>query len=223
MIVNLNIDLEYHKNKFNKLIKNAKKISGMKKHNRFVKLMKKDHDLFCKMIDNFAVNKGLNWYFEYMHSGEPVGLHSDDDVTYWTDDVECVQTESVIIPLDWNCKQPYTICYDKINPFPRKMIFRKGEMRYTDNGEVFKYRKEWNYDEEVLKYNPRGTVFYKEYADLKVHEVYPWKLNTAFFLDTKRWHSSSWWLSENDVPDVSVEWKRCIIGFGAYDIPNRNL
>ena len=133
MIVNLNIDLEYHKNKFNKLIKNAKKISGMKKHNRFVKLMKKDHDLFCKMIDNFAVNKGLNWY------------------------------------------------------------------------------------------NPRGTVFYKEYADLKVHEVYPWKLNTAFFLDTKRWHSSSWWLSENDVPDVSVEWKRCIIGFGAYDIPNRNL
>ena len=96
-------------------------------------------------------------------------------------------------------------------------------MRYTDNGEVFKYRKEWNYDEEVLKYNPKGTVFYKEYADLKVHEVYPWKLNTAFFLDTKRWHSSSWWLSENDVPDVSTEWKRCIIGFGAYDIPNRNL
>ena len=99
MIVNLNIDIEYHKNKFNKLIKNAKKISGMKKHNKFVKLTIKDHELLCKFIDNFAVNKGLNWYFEYMHSGEPVGLHSDDDVTYWTDDVECVQTEVLLFHL----------------------------------------------------------------------------------------------------------------------------
>ena len=40
-------------------------------------------------------------------------------------------------------------------------------MRYSDNNEIVEYRKHWNFDDEVLKYNPKGTRYYKEYADLK--------------------------------------------------------
>jgi len=161
----------------------------------------------------------LDWNFEYFHSGEPVGLHSDDDIVPWDDKTSCEVLQSIIIPLEWNCKQPYTLLYDKINPVSRKIIFRKGEMRYSDNNEIVEYRKHWNFDDEVLKYNPKGTRYYKEYADLKLHEVYPWKINTAILFEASRWHSSSWWLSENDIPDVSTEWKRSIIGFGSRDIP----
>ena len=37
--------------------------------------------------------------------------------------------------------------------------------------------------------------------------------------DTRRWHSSSWFLTDNKLPDVSTEYKRAIIGFGSTDVP----
>tara|TARA_Y100000004_G_scaffold179087_1_gene222312 strand:- start:35 stop:691 length:657 start_codon:yes stop_codon:yes gene_type:complete len=217
MIINIDLDIQYHRKQCSELLKNSKKISGFKKHNKFVKV--NDLNYFKTWIENITDKKGLDWNFEYFHSGEPVGLHSDDDIVPWDDKTSCEVLQSIIIPLEWNCKQPYTLLYDKINPVSRKMIFRKGEMRYSDNNEIVEYRKHWNFDDEVLKYNPKGTRYYKEYADLKLHEVYPWKINTAILFEASRWHSSSWWLSENDIPDVSTEWKRSIIGFGSRDIP----
>ena len=116
-------------------------------------------------------------------------------------------------------KQPYTINYNRVEESPRKVIFRKGEMRYTDNDEVINYRDKKELDEEVAKYNPKGTEYYKLYQDLKVHSVYEWKLGTAMVFDTSRWHSSSWFLTDNKLPDASTEYKRAIIGFGSTDIP----
>lgn len=98
------------------------------------------------------------------------------------------------------------------------MMYRKGEMRYRDNDEIFEYRTKWKYDEEVLKYNPADCLYAKEYADLKVDSVYKWELGTLMLFDAARWHSSSWFLSTNDIPEVSTEWKRAIIGFGSVDV-----
>ena len=36
--------------------------------------------------------------------------------------------------------------------------------------------------------------------------------------DTRRWHSSSWFLNEKMLPDVSKEYKRSIIGFASIDV-----
>jgi hypothetical protein len=137
----------------------------------------------------------------------------------WDDKVECRVDVGVIVPLDWNCKQPYTINYNRIESLPRKAIFRKGEMRYTDNDEIINYRDKKELDDEVAKYNPKGTQYCNIYQDLKVHSVYKWEQGTAMVFDTKRWHSSSWFLSDSMLPDTSTEYKRAIIGFGSTDVP----
>jgi hypothetical protein len=133
----------------------------------------------------------------------------------------------VIIPLEWSCKQPYTVNYDCVSRVPRKLIYRKGEMRYMDNDEVFKYRpddmQDWWYDDEVLRYNPMHTQYHKEYACLNVHSVYEWKCDTMMVFDTARWHSSSWFLQNNHLTTVSSDYKQSIIGFGSIDIDREIL
>jgi hypothetical protein len=94
-------------------------------------------------------------------------------------------------------------------------------MRYIDNDEICEYRDKWEYDNEALTYNPKGTEYYKEYADLKVDSVYEWKIGTAMIFDTRRWHSSSWFLKDDSLPDVSTEYKRSIIGFGSISMNKR--
>jgi hypothetical protein len=92
------------------------------------------------------------------------------------------------------------------------MIYRKGEMRYMDNDEVFKYRpddmQDWWYDDEVLRYNPMHTQYHKEYACLNVHSVYEWKCDTMMVFDTARWHSSSWFLQTDELTTGSHEYKQ---------------
>jgi hypothetical protein len=177
----------------------------------------------------------MDWNFEYFKSGEPAGLHTDYaslpntwrvvDNNLITHDCHIVM--GVIIPLEWSCKQPYTVNYDCVSKVPRKMIYRKSEMRYMDNDEVFQYRpddmRDWWYDDEVLRYNPMHTQYHKEYACLKVHSVYEWKLDTMMVFDTARWHSSSWFLQNNHLTTVSSDYKQSIIGFGSIDIDREIL
>ena len=59
--------------------------------------------------------------------------------------------------------------------------------------------------------------------DLEIHSVYQWRTQTCMLFDTRRWHSSSWFLSENSIPDVSTEYKRSIVGFGSLDVPAGTL
>ena len=213
----INIDIEYYRQQCKELILNSTKISGFKKHNKLIGVP--DQAPLMLLAEQLTENEGLDWNFDYFHSGEPVGLHTDNDTVPWDKDTECQVIASLTIPLEWNCKQPYTIFYDKVSHAPRKMIFRKGDMRYTDNNEIFEYRTEWKYDDKVIQYNPEGTQYYKEYADLLLYDVYQWKIQTAVLSDASRWHSSSWWLNEMTIPDVSNEWKRAILGFGSRDVP----
>lgn len=180
-------------------------------------------------LDNYftkLMNYRYDWNWEYFHSGEPAGLHTDyvSFPNSWKPKEDGIITHDchiilgVIIPLDWNCKQPYTINYDRVSDIPRKLLYKKGEMRYQDNNEIFEYRNNWIYDNEVLTYNPKGSEYYKEYANLKIHSVYKWTLGTALIFDTKRWHSSSWFLKDQMLPKLSTEFKRSIIGFASIDV-----
>ena len=214
----VNIDIEYHKNEFRNILAESKaKVTGLKGHNLFCSLSKEDkavlQDYLVDLTGTFN-----DWNFDYFHSGEPAGLHTDYETVPWGDKVDCHTVVGCIIPLEWNSKQPYTVNYNKVSDIPRKMMYRKGEMRYRDNDEIFEYRTKWEYDEEVLKYNPADCLYAKEYADLKVDSVYTWELGTLMLFDAARWHSSSWFLSTNDIPEVSTEWKRAIIGFGSVDV-----
>lgn len=214
------------------------KIAGRNDFNKFKSVDDYAKDYLTKYWnDRFGFL--YDWKWEYFHSGEPAGLHTDytafpnvwkvrnDDGSekrWQPDDPEnsvthdCTIVLGIIIPLEWNCKQPYTVSYNRVSDVPRKLLYRKGEVRYTDTNEVYPYRDKWEFDEEVLKYNPKGTEYYKEYADLKVDSVFEWKVGDAVVFDTARWHSSSWFLNEKMLPDVSTEYKRSIIGFASIDI-----
>ena len=203
---------------------NDAKVSGRNDFNKFnnvSKQTKKDLSTYW----NNRFNLDYDWMWEYFHSGEPAGLHTDylsfpnswkpnkDFITH-----DCYLVLGIIIPLEWTCKQPYTINYNKVSNVPRKLKFSKGEMRYQDTGEIFEYRTNYEYDDNVLKYNPKGTEYYKEYADLKFHSAYKWEVGTAMVFDTRRWHSSSWYISEQMLPSVSTQYKRSIIGFASIDV-----
>lgn len=226
------IDLDiykYHLESNSLLDSKNVKISGSLGHNRFVSTPPDTKTYLSAYINNY-LNIKLDWNFEYFKSGEPAGLHTDYvslpntwrmvDNNLITHDCHIVM--GVIIPLVWSCNQPYTVNYDRVSDVPRKLIYRKGEMRYMDNDEVFNYRPDnentWWYDSEVMKYNPPHTQYYKEYACLKVHSVYEWQLGTMMVFDTARWHSSSWFLTDNKLPAESREYKQSIIGFGSIDI-----
>ena len=205
------------------------KISGSLGHNRFVSTSA-DTKAYLSTYVNHYLNVKLDWNFEYFKSGEPAGLHTDyvSLPNTWrvvNDNLithDCHIVMGVIIPLEWACKQPYTINYDRVSNVPRKLIYGKGEMRYMDNDEIVQYRpnseSQWWYNKEAVRYNPVNTQYHKEYACLNVHSVYEWQLGTMFVFDTARWHSSSWFLQSNELTSISTEYKQSIIGFGSIDV-----
>jgi hypothetical protein len=223
---NADLDINFYNKESDKLLNSQKvKHTGANNVNLFCNV---GLDIKKNLTDHLNKKIGIDfdWNFEYFKSSEPAGLHTDYEsfknswkpkelgvVTH-----DCHLLVGVIIPLEWNCKQPYTVNYNLVSDVPRKLIYRNGEMRYTDNNEVFNYRTEWNYDPEVLKYNPEGTEYFREYADLRIHSVYKWKIGTMMVFDTARWHSSSWFLSTNKVVNPPTEYKKSIIGFGSIDI-----
>lgn len=222
----ISLDIDYHNQIADMLLQSPSvKTSGMNNLNSFV-AVPKDIKQFLSTYINNHLGSTFDWNFEYFKSGEPAGLHTDYVAipNSWRPKNENVITHDchivigVIIPLEWNCKQPYTINYDRVSTVPRKLIYRRGEMRYMDNDDVFNYRTNWDYDNEVLLYNPINTQYHKEYADLKVHSVYEWTLGTMMVFDTARWHSSSWFLATDKIPDSVTEYKKSIIGFGSIDI-----
>ncbi len=227
---NIKLDIDYHNQLSDSLLKSpAVKKSGMNNLNSFVSVPKEIKQSLSKYI-NEHLGSTFDWNFEYFKSGEPAGLHTDYVAipNSWRPKSENVITHDchivigVIIPLEWNCKQPYTVNYNRTSTTPRKLIYRRGEMRYMDTDDVLEYRSTWIYNDEVLKYNPKNTQYYREYADLTIHSVYKWTLGTMMVFDTARWHSSSWFLTSDTIPERVTEYKKSIIGFGSIDV-DRNM
>lgn len=203
------------------------KITGAKGLNKFYNVPQTEiQELSAYMTGLLGFR--YDWHFEYFQSGEPAGLHTDYTKLHnrWREGpnnnypYDSYLVIGAIIPLAWNCKQPYTVNYHRVEDVPRKMMYRRGEMRYMDTDEVCNYRSAYDFDPEVERYNPPGTLYHREYADLKFHSEYEWKEKSMMIFDTSRWHSSSWFLGENEITDGSV-WKRSIIGFGSVDIFKR--
>jgi hypothetical protein len=223
---NVDLDIDWHNSNAQKFLNSdAVKFTGANNVNTFCKFTPDLKAEFSEYL-NKKIGMSFDWTMEYFQSSEPAGLHTDYESfenSWKPKEMEVITHDchllvGVIIPLEWNCKQPYTVNYNRISDIPRKLIYRKGEMRYKDNNEVFTYRDAWDYDPEVLKYNPEGTEYFREYADLKVHSVYKWNLETMMVFDTRRWHSSSWFLSTDTVKIPPTEYKRSIIAFGSIDI-----
>ena len=97
------------------------KYTGAKNFNYFIDVPAEVN----KTLSNYFSDKlgYFDWKFQYFHSGEPAGLHTDYTVVPWDDKVECRVDVGVIVPLDWNCKQPYTINYNRIESTPRTSLF----------------------------------------------------------------------------------------------------
>lgn len=220
------LDLDYYNQQADQLLSSEKvKYTGANSVNLFCKTPAETKKELTEYL-NAVVGIDFDWNFEYFRSSEPAGLHTDyvsfenswkpKEMNVVTHD--CHLIVGVIIPLEWNCKQPFTVNYNRKSDVPRKLIYRKGEMRYVDNDDVVNYRTKWEYDPDVLKYNPEGTEYYREYADLKLHSVYEWQKGTMMIFDTARWHSSSWFLSTVRVVKPAAEFKKSIVGFGSIDV-----
>lgn len=201
------------------------KRSGRNDFNRFNKTST-DTRKFLSQYWNQQLGLDYDWNWEYFHSGEPAGLHTDylsfenswkpkptNIITH-----DCHVVLGVIIPLEWNSAQPYTVNYDRVAEQPRKLIYRRGEMRYMDTDEIVNYRSANLYDPMVERFNPPHTQYHREYADLKFHSAFKWHVGRAMVFDTARWHSSSWFLTTPNLPEVSTEYKRSIIGFASVDV-----
>lgn len=220
------IDIEWHNQNAERMLNSdSVKFTGANNVNKFCKFSQESRENISSYLNN-KLGMSFDWTAEYFQSSEPAGLHTDYTSTpnSWKPKElgvithDCHLIVGVIIPLSWISKQPYTVNYDRTVDVPRKLMYRNGEMRYTDNNEVLLYRDAWKFDSEVLKYNPEDTAYYREYADLNLHSVYEWNIGTMLVFDTKRWHSSSWFLSTSDVQVPPTEYKRSIIAFGSVDI-----
>ena len=235
----IDIDIEWHKRALEDAIKTGDcKIRGANDLNRFAKIPDKSRIEELNNILDSRMGIRMDWTWEYFHSGEPAGLHTDYvSETYAhpqepdTRDSHTIKIAAgIIIPLEWNTKGcvPYTVNYDRMETTGSKLIYKHGEMRHVKNLEdVVHYRgndwKFWHYDPEVLKYHPIASGYLTEFAELKVHSAYEWKLGTMMLFDPARWHSSSWFLSSKFIPasyEKASEYKRAIVGFGTITIHN---
>lgn len=235
----IDIDIEWHKHALTTAIESGDcKIRGANDLNRFAKIPDQSRVIELNNILDSRMGIRMDWTWEYFHSGEPAGLHTDYTSETYKHPKEPDNKDShtikiaagVIIPLEWNTKGcvPYTVNYDRMETTGSKLIYTKGEMRHVKNLEdVVHYRgndwKFWHYDPEVLKYHPIASGYLTEFAELKVHSAYEWKLGTMMLFDPARWHSSSWFLSSKFIPasyEQAKEYKRAIVGFGTITIHN---
>lgn len=218
-IIDHPFDLAELNREADELLAGSDKIRGVKNLNKFARVPQPKADAIVDLLTPHYGGKRYDWGFDYFYSGEPVGPHTDCDVVPWDDKVSCQVVSGCLIPLEWNCKQPYTIGYNRFEEEPRKLMRREGKMRYTDTNEEVIYQDKGIQDPVSEKYNPPGTFYHSMFGDLWVRDIYEWKLGTILLFDVHQWHSSSWFLSTDKIPDVSTEYKKMIVGFGSIDVP----
>ena len=197
-LVDINIDLDY----FNKQIKDIEnkpsvRYRGKDNSNIFATLEDDNKKYLASYLNNL-LDINYKWSFSYCYTREPVGIHNDYETRQ--------RNMGIIIPLSWECKQPYTFSFDK-ETLDGKVVFKQGEMRYLETNNIIDYRTDY-LDEFVKKVIPKNRQ--SMYNGLKVYNTYKWKLHTLFIFEAMRWHSSSWFLEDNK----AGQYKAFINGFG---------
>ncbi len=210
-----NVEDIYKGSKFGKF-----KRTGYKERNRFLKMGPSETKQLNEYL-NDKHNTNLKWSFDFFHSCTPLVLHTD----YMIDKEGYEIVAGCIIPLDWNCKQPYTLNFNKVQQEPRKLMYRpdftskypKAEMRYLDNkDELVDYITDGVPCPGIEKYVPKTCEMYEQMKDIEIESVYEWKIGTYMLFDTRRWHSSSWYSRFNTFEESTEDYKRSIIGFAKY-------
>lgn len=214
------------------------KYTGQNSVNRFCRIEKEVN----KNLESFLNNKhntDYDWTFEYFHSAAPVGIHTDyDKRVYPNPDKNGIKyyemVAGFIAPIEWTCKQPYTLNFDRLQVEPRKIMWKpdhkskqpEPNLRYLDTNEVINYRTTGKITNNIEKYVPEDCVMYEQMQDIEIHDVYKWEIGTYMLFDTRRWHSSSWYSSKKKYNDLDLsEYKRSIIGFatqGFRDFDDKN-
>lgn len=192
------------------------KISGMYKGNKHYKIAQDDRALLSNIINKLCKRK-LNWFFEFFYATEPVGLHNDYLQQYWDEESDTRDVSGVLIPIDWSCKQPYTIFFDKFTD-TGKLIYRQGEMRDHKTNEIYHYRDSNVIEKEIDYFHPPRSEFRRQFENLRIDKAYLYQKDTIFIFDTRQWHSSSWFLEDLTVKPYRTEYKLIISGFGALNI-----
>ena len=167
----------------------------------------------------------LDWSYDYFRTGVPVSLHHDYDTVDYIEPTtkklfKCRIVAGIFIPLSLNSDGDFhTLFYDKVSDIPKKLIWKAGHMRYRDNS-IYEYQSHNNIDKAILNYHPADTPFYKQgqFNNLKLHSVYTWKVGKAAVFNPAQWHSSNWFLKDNNIPTKVSEYKISLIGFGSIDV-----
>lgn len=197
------------------------KYTGNNNLNKFAKVI--TDKSYLEDYTNKLLDCKLYWSFDYFNTGCPVGLHHDYDTIYYNHPTKnkidtCRVDLGIFIPLSFQAsKDFYTIFYDKVSTDPQKLIFKKGFMRYKKDNSIYEYRDKNIVDSEIYKYHPKDTMFLQSgmFNDLKVYSAYKWKIGKACVFNTARWHSSNWFLKDNNIPNEVSEYKTSLIGFGS--------
>jgi hypothetical protein len=178
---------------------------------------------YLKEYTNELLGCKLDWSYDYFRTGVPVGLHHDYDTVDYTDPTtnksfRCKIVAGIFIPL-YTDGDFHTLFYDKVSDIPKKLIWRAGYMTYKDNS-VYEYQLHNDIDESILKYHPQDTPFYKQgqFNGLKLYSAYTWRVGKACVFNPARWHSSNWFLKDNNIPTEVSEYKISLIGFGSINV-----
>jgi hypothetical protein len=178
-IADIDINYFYHKNIIKNISdRNNVRDIGKNKLNKFSNLDVDDRIELGKQI-NKIFGLDYRWTFDYCYTPEPVGLHNDYEPTVMN---------GIIIPLDWNIKQPYTLTFDK-ETHDGKVVYRNGNVIYKDSEQIIQYKTDAT-DNEISKYMPDSQQGI--YNGLKLHNVFKWEVGKVFLFEANRWHTSSW-------------------------------
>ena len=94
----------YRGSKFGKF-----KRTGYKERNQFLKMGPSETNQLSDYL-NKKHDTNFQWSFDFFHSCTPLVLHTD----YVIDREGFEIVAGCIIPLNWNCKQPYTLNFNKV-------------------------------------------------------------------------------------------------------------
>lgn len=178
-VCDIDINFYYHINRVKNINeRNNVRETGANGLNKFSLFDKEETDELQKNI-NSIFNLNYRWSFNYCHTPDPVGLHNDyiENVKY-----------GVIIPLDWNIEQPYTITFDRETD-NGKILYKNGSAYYKETGKLIEKLSD-SIDPKVAEYIPESR--WHMYKGLNIHNVFEWKIGKVFLFETHRWHTSSW-------------------------------
>lgn len=167
------------------------------------------------------------WEIELLISRDPVGVHNDrnvyDNDHTVVDDVlgefninGTLCDRGFIIPLEWDCRKPYTITYDKTYA-KEKIIHRQGRYQnVAGNAIELDLTPELliNQHDYDLYFGDKSSGWANQLLGLRIDKAHEWRTDQVIVFESDRLHSSSNFRINGD------SYKMSINGLG-YKLPRK--